>query len=314
MFIEIRSLINEASAQIPKKNIALVHKHNQLRQMNLIQKKTCASSIQYSMFQSDFGTFDYQIVPQESSDSESIISSPSQYPSLHLVASLFFLNAQYSQIPCSTVLQGGLKSKLIVKNLDKNIDLVKVQDFIEALPIKGFVLEFKLIYYQSNPCIIIYLKTDQPLIVLNQFVNKSNSKIAKSIFGYKFSCAQLIKNNQEFAAVIIRGLDDNLNGSQIEKIICYTLNMEYNQCIVEGQKTIIQIENVGCMVFVLKDLEYCERVVVSLNGTNLNGLQKNKILVNVHPESVKIRKVDLESSIQKGLLQKYTKNNDKDMK
>ncbi|CAD8202266.1 unnamed protein product [Paramecium pentaurelia] len=314
MFKELRSLINETSAQIPKKNIAQVQKHNQLRQMNLLQKKICAPSIQYSMFQSDFGTFEYQIVPQESSDSESIISSSSQYPSLHFVASLIFLNAQYSQIPCSTVLKDSLISKLIVKNIDKNIDLVKVQEFIDTLPINGFVLEFKLIYYQSNPCIIFYLKTDQPLIVFNQFVNKSNSKIAKSIFGYKFTCAQLTKIPQEFAAVIIRGLDDNLNGSQIEKIICYTLNMKQKECIIESSKIIIKIENVGCMVFVLKDLEYCERVVVSLNGTNLNGLQKNKILVNVHPESVKIRKVDHECSIQKGLLQKYIKINEKNMK
>lgn len=67
-------------------------------------------------------------------------------------------------------------------------------------------------------------------------------------------------------------MEDNLNANQIERIICYTLNMDHKECILESSKKIIKIEDVGCMVFVLKDLEYCERVVASLNGTNLNGL------------------------------------------
>ncbi|CAK88752.1 unnamed protein product (macronuclear) [Paramecium tetraurelia] len=303
MYQEFTTLINGMCNQIPKKNIAEVYKHNKQRQLNLVQRKSWAPSIKYSMFQSNYGTNDYQIVPQESSDSESIVFTPSQYPSLHKVASQIIMISQYSQIPCSTVLKDGLKSKLIIKNIDENIDIQKLQEFVDKLPIKGFVQEIKLIYYQSNPCLLFQLKTDQPLIVANQFMSKQNQKQAKSIFGYKFTCAQLALMNEEFAAVILRGLDKTISTSQIEKIISYTLKLEQKECIRETQKHIIEIENVGCITIVLKDLEYCEKVVIAFNGTNLNGLQKNKILVNVHPESVKVRRIDLSQSIQKGLLQ-----------
>ncbi|CAD8185605.1 unnamed protein product [Paramecium pentaurelia] len=313
MYQEFTTLINGMSNSIPKKNIAEVYKHNRQRQMNLVQRKSWAPSIKYSMFQSNYGTNDYQIVAQESSDSESIVFTPSQYPSLHQVASQIIMISQYSQIPCSTVLKDGLKSKLIIKNIDENIEIQKVQEFVDKLPIKGFVQEIKLIYYQSNPCLLFQLKTDQPLIVANQFMSKQNQKQSKSIFGYKFSCSQLALMNEDFAAIILRGLDKTISVSQIEKIISYTLKMDQKECIRETQKHIIEINDIGCITIVLKDLEYCERIVIALNGTNLNGLQKNKILVNVHPESVKIRRIDLSQSIQKGLLQKIIKVNEDDM-
>lgn len=41
---------------------------------------------------------------------------------------------------------------------------------------------------------------------------------------------------------------------------------------MESCKTIIQVNETGCMVVCLKDLELCEKVVISMNNGTLDGL------------------------------------------
>lgn len=61
---------------------------------------------------------------------------------------------------------------LLIQKIERHVNMQEMKEFIDILPIKGFVINMRPVYFQSKPCVLIELKTDQSLIVVNQLHSK----------------------------------------------------------------------------------------------------------------------------------------------
>lgn len=101
----------------------------------------------------------------------------------------------------------------MIQNISDATTLKGFEELLSTLPIKGFVTGYRMIHYQAKSGLLVNLKTNQPLIVVNQLHNKSHIKQARAVLGNDFYSVQLAEMKEYFSAIIIRGLDNRLTAS-----------------------------------------------------------------------------------------------------